>query len=220
MAAGKVARVIRAPGRVIVEPTDLSEIITSSGSDESIASSGAAPAEPGDIVDSPTGFSSGPAIPNYGGIEVGKTRAFAIQPLGRAFRVQSEGLGEASDVLESNNEYVVSFFVRGWDDDAIEQFLGGGYAAGATTRHAVWSEPGSVTPGASASLRAKKVLYVPDDTRHVPAVLVYAGVPDWSDAAELALQRTEEFGLPISLDCLRDSSDRILQVGLLSDLTL
>lgn len=184
MTSGTVARTIRAPGRLVVAPTNLAT-----------------------------------AYP-YGGTEVGLTQLCVLQPKGVPFRVVAEGLGEATDVLEANNEFVFACFLRGWDDDAVAQFLSGGYAAGSTSKHAVWSVPGTVTPGASALSRAKVLLYVPDDVIHVPALLIYRGVPDWSLGAEVALQRRSEVGLPIAVDCIRDANDNILSLGMLADLSL
>lgn len=184
MAAGSAARVIRAPGRIVVGPTNLASEFP------------------------------------YGGTEIGKTNACVMQPFGTGFRVVSEGLGEATDVLEASNEFVVSFFVRGWDDEAVELLLSDGQAVGSNSRHRVWSSPGNVTPGASALPRALKVLFVPDDTVHVPAMIVYRGVPQWVEGAQMAFQRGEELGLPVALDCVRDTANRILAVGMLADLSL
>lgn len=184
MVAGNVARVIRAPGRVVIGPTDLSV-----------------------------------AYP-YGGTEVGKSNLCVVQPLGTSFRIEAEGLGEATDILEATHRYVFSCFLRGWDDDAVQKFFADNYSAGGTSKHAVFSVPGSAVPGASAIGRALIVLYVPDDTIHVPAVLVYSGVPDWSEGAEMAFQRGSELGLPVALDCLRDSNGNTLAIGRLADLSL
>jgi hypothetical protein len=184
MAAENAARIIRAPGRLVVAPSNLSA-----------------------------------AYP-YGGTEVGKVRLAVLQALGTNFRVVSEGLGEATDVLEASNEYVFACFLRGWDDDAVQQFYGGNYTAGTVSGHAVFDEPGTTTPGASALSRGKIVLYVPDDVVHVPSVLIYRGVPDWQAGAEFAMQRGEEVGLPVAIDCLRDANDNILRVGVLADLSL
>ena len=68
--------------------------------------------------------------------------------------------------------------------------------------------------------RAIKLLYVPDDPVSNPAVMIYRGVPDWSENAELAFQRQEELGLPIAVECVRNDSDNILEVGRLADLSL
>lgn len=183
MAAGSITRVIRAPGRLVVGPTNLAA-----------------------------------AYP-YGGTEVGKTKFVSVQPIRGLFRVESEGLGDATDILESSLRYVFSCFVRGWDDDAVAQFFSGSYSAGSVSGHALFLEPGSM-PGKSAYSRGLKLLYVPDDPIHVPAVLVYCAIIDWSDSAEIALQRGEEFGIPVAAECLRDANSRIIQIGMLSDLTL
>jgi hypothetical protein len=141
MASGNVSRVLRAPGRLVVKPTDLS-----------------------------TEFP-------YGGIEVGKTRMV---------------------VLTSFKNFV----------------------QGSVTGHSLLREPGNRVAGASALSRAVSMLYVPDDPISNPAVLIYEGIPDWSENAELAFQRQEELGLPISVECVRNGSGNILEVGRLADLSL
>lgn len=187
MAAGNVSRIIRAPGRIIIDPTDLSAI-----------------AQDG----------------TYGGTEVGKSNQCALTPLGIPFRIESEALGEATDVLEPNNRYLFNCFLRGWDDDGIELLRSGGYELGTTSQHSTFAVPGSVTPGQSAIARAVILLYVPDDLIHNPAVLIYHGIPDIAEGAEFALRRPDELGITLAVDCLRDSNDNILRVGRLADLSL
>jgi hypothetical protein len=182
MAAGNVMRTIRAPGRLIADPTDLR-------------------------VDYP-----------YGGTELGLTRAVIVQPIGSPFRVESEALGEATDILEANNRWVVGFFLRGFDDDAISLLLSDFADVGAVTGHTHIRVPNRARPGASGLRRARKMLYVPDDPVHVPAVLVFRGVPDFEDGAQLAFQRGEELGLPMAVECMRDDQGRILEIGRLADL--
>lgn len=184
MAAGKPERTIRASGRIVVGPTDLSV-----------------------------------AYP-YGGTEVGRTRACVLLPLGVPTIVRDEGLGEPIDVLEGDNRYAFSCFLRGLDDDALAQLFPGGYSAGAVTKHAVWAEPGTRVPGQSALDRALKVLYVPDDLVNNSALLLYRAIPDWVEGAEVFFTKADELGLPVAMECLRDASDRILQLGRLPDLTL
>ncbi len=184
MVAGNVARIVHAPGRVVVDPTNLSA-----------------------------------AYP-HGGTEVGKTNAFALQPFGEVFRVEYEGLGEAGDILEANKSWRAAFFLRGFDDDAIEQLTSWGYVVGGVSQHATFNEPGNKVPGESALLRAKKVLYVPDDLIHTPAILIYRGVADWTVGAEIAFQRGEELGIPITVDCVRDTNGNMLTVGRFADLSL
>lgn len=184
MAAGNAARVLRAPGRIVINPTDLDDFYP------------------------------------YGGTEIGKARLCVLQPLGTSFRVECEGLGEASDILEANNRWIFSCQLRGWDDDAVELLLPAGQEAGSTSGHKGFYVPGTATPGESALSHAVKLLYVPDDPIHVPAVLIYRGVPELAEGAEIAFQRGEEMVLPLTLDCFRDSNDNILRVGRLADLSL
>lgn len=185
MAAGNVARTIRAPGRLVVNPT--------------------------------TAFAS-TAYP-HGGTEVGFANQCIVQPLGTPLRIECEGLGEATDILEPNRSYVFTCFLRGWDDDAIEKCQAQSFVAGATSQHAVYRSPDNV-PGASSIGRAVILAYIPDDPLHVPGVLIYRGIVDWSSGAEVVFQRGAELGLPLTVDCLRDASGSMLKIGRMADLIL
>lgn len=185
MAAGNASRILRAPGRLVVNPSDLSL-----------------------------------AYP-YGGTEVGKTRLAVLQSLGTGYRVECEGLGgEASDILEGPARYVFSCFLRGWDDDAVETLFADNHVAGDVSGHAVLREPFARISGSSALPRAVSLLYVPDDPINAPACLIYRGVPDFSDGAELAWQRGEELGIPLAVECVRGVTGKIVEVGRLADLSL
>ena len=175
---------------------------------------------PGKIIATPTDLADAAGTGEYGGTIIGSTRSVVLVPLGEPYRVESEGLGEHSDILEPNKRYVVTFFLRGWDKAAVQNLLAGGYAAGATTGNAVWKEPGTKTAGASASGRALVWLFAPDDTHNHPALILRAGIPNFADGAEVAFQRGEEFGLTVAVECLRNSSNQILDMGHLEDLTL
>lgn len=183
MVAGTAASIIRAPGRIVIGPTDLSTVYP------------------------------------YGGTQIGLAKEVEFVAQGTPFRVECEALGEASDILEANKRFSFSCFLRGWDDDAVEQMLAGGYAAGATSQHATFAEPGNV-PGASSIGRAVILLFVPDDIVHVNSLLIYRGVPDWTEGAQLAFQRGAEFGIPLTVDCLRDSNGNMLALERFSDLSL
>ena len=174
---------------------------------------------PGTVIAAPSSLTAG-STGEYGGEIIGTTRSVALVPLGTPFRVECEGIGEFSDVLEGNNRYLVNFFLRGWDKMAVAKLLSGGYSVGSATGNAVWKEPGTRSPGQSAVARALVWLFVPDDTTYHPALIIRAGIPDFSDGAELAFQRGEEFGLDISIECIQDGSGNILDLGLLEDLSL
>tara|TARA_R100000458_G_scaffold59708_1_gene71301 strand:+ start:229 stop:792 length:564 start_codon:yes stop_codon:yes gene_type:complete len=174
---------------------------------------------PGTVIAGPTSLTAG-STGEYGGEIIGSTRAVALVPLGTSYRVECEGIGEFSDVLEGNNRYLVNFFLRGWDKMAVAKLLAGGYSVGSVTGNAVWKEPGTKTPGQTATTRALVWLFVPDDTTNHPALIIRAGIPDFADGAELAFQRGEEFGLDVSLECIQDSDGDILDMGMLEDLSL
>lgn len=177
-------RIIRAPGRVVVSPTNL-----------------------------------GWEYP-YGGHELGRVKAAVLTGLGSTHRVYSEALGEATAVLEADNHWIFSCFIRGWDNNAVEHLLDTGYMPGQVTGHSMYNVPGNATPGDNAAARGKVILFVADDVVHAPSCILYNAIPDWADGFELAFQRTEEIGLPLAFDCLRNSNNLTLTVGRFADLTL
>ena len=157
----------------------------------------------------------------HGGVEVGLTRLVVLQSMGAPYRVECEGLGgEASDVLEHASHFVFSCFLRGWDDSAVERFFANHFAQGDTSGHAVMQEPGNRLGGASALGRALSLLYVPDDPIHNPSLMICRGVADWGEGAEIAFQRQAELGIPLTVECVRGATGKILEVGRLADLSL
>jgi len=176
---------------------------------------------PGKLVVGPSDLTTPGSDNAYGGTEVGLSNQCLLTPLGVPFRIENEGLGEATDVLEANNRFLVTCFLRGWDDDAITQFFSGQRSAGGTSQHGLFTAPGSRVPGkSSADSTNLTVLFVPEDLLHTDAFILYRAIPWWTDDAEMAFQRQEEFGIPLQLDCLRNGSGNILQVGRLADLSL
>lgn len=174
---------------------------------------------PGRIVIAPIEDLATGSFP-FGGREIGRANLCVLRPVGEQYRVTSEGTGETSEILEAGNSWVWSCFLRGWNDTAIELLMQDSYALGEVSQHALLEVPGSQYAGRSALGRAVKLLFVPDDHVHAPAVILYRAVPDWSSSAELQFRRGEELGMPLTFECLRDGQDRILKVGRLVDLTL
>lgn len=156
----------------------------------------------------------------HGGVEVGRSQSVVMQPLGVPYVIESEALGAPTDVLEPANRFVVSFFLRGWDDEAVEQFLANGQSVGSLTGRAGWDAPGSSAPGSSALGRSVSMLFAPRDTNHAPAMLIRRGVPHWTPASELAWSRNDELGIPITVECLPDTSGQTLTIQRLEDITL
>jgi len=175
---------------------------------------------PGRLIVGPTEVFDGGTHP-YGGTEIGLVNQAVVTPLGRPYRIENEGLGEASDVTQANNRYRFTCFVRGFDDDAVRLLFDGHYTAGDVTQHAVFSVPGLRDPGTTGVGGNDIVLaFVPDDLMHADGVVIYRGIPWWTEDAEVAFQKGAEFGIPLQVDCLRNSNDHTLKIGRLPDLPL
>lgn len=192
MVAPAAAQIIHYPAKVVVDPTDLS----TPGTDEA-----------------------------YGGTMVGKVQELGFQSVGEdPFGLWAECYGEVIDYLEGANQFLMGMLMLGYDDDAVAQFAPGGYTAGATTGHAKLTEPGSRAPGQSAleasNARDRTILILPEDTIHVPALILYRAVPDWTPAATIALERGSKFGLPLTFTCMRNASGNIYQWAMIDDMDL
>lgn len=184
MAAGRSVRIIRGPGRIVVNPVE------------------------------PLATSTYP----HGGVEIGRANMVILRPLGQSYAVEHEDTGEVGDIIEAGQRWVLTMFLRGWDDEAVAALLSRGHSVGEQTQHAVFSVPGSHQAGTSEIQHAVSLLFVPDDLVNVPALMCYRAVPDWQDGAELAFRRGAEVGIPMAFECVRDDSGRILQIGRLHDL--
>jgi len=174
---------------------------------------------PGRIVINPTLEPSTNPYP-FGGKEVGKVNQVRFARTSSPIPIFHEGSGEVGDVLEGPNRYAFSCFLRGWDDDAITALFSGQVSVGADTGHAVALFPSLLNPGNSALARGVKILYVPDDVLHVPALFVYNAVSSLQEGADLMWSRTTELGVPMSFECTRDAYGRVAAIGRLGDLRL
>ena len=177
---------------------------------------------PGRLVVNPTTSFATTSYP-YGGTEIGRANQCALQSFGTPFPVWYESLGRAGDILSGDIRFVFSCFLRGWDDDAIELMLSKGYAEGSTTRHSQYSEPAEV-PGQTILGRGVRLVYVPDDTVHAPALIIYHGIVEFQESAPVSWQRSAEHGLPVTVECLDDAdydaAPKIWKAGRLADLAV
>lgn len=72
----------------------------------------------------------------------------------------------------------------------------------------------------ASSGRAIKVAYIPDDTIMNPGLILYAGVANFEEGQTMAFRHGEEFGFPLVIDGLLNSSGHMLKIGILADLSL
>lgn len=174
---------------------------------------------PGRLVANPTTSLATTSFP-YGGTYLGLTSGFSIVIVGQKFLVWSESYGAIGDVLQEDTQYEAMCLVRGWTDDAIsELFASVEQSTGSISGHKVLSRP-VVSPGVSVYGTAIKVLFVPDNPKDVPAVMLYAALPDLEENERITWSRSEELGMPIKFLCLLDGSGRAIKIGRLVDLPL
>lgn len=174
---------------------------------------------PGRIVIGPAQSLLDGAYP-FGGAEIGRSSVCRATPLGQTFAVNCEALGEPTDILETVNRYVFACFLHGFDADAVSRLVHGTTTTGTYTRHPMLTLPGDRVAGMSLLDRAVTLLYVPDDTVRVPALIAYRAVPRWDDGAEVMLQRGQELGFALAFDCLRNDDGVSLRMGHLEDLPI
>ena len=174
---------------------------------------------PSRLVANPTTSPSSTAYP-YGGKEVGRVNAVAVASAAGNYRVFSEGDGTANELLEGEHRWIFTCFLRGWDNDALQTMLADGYSVGSVTQHSMFTAPGNKIPGSSALSRAIKLLVVPDDPVNNPGLILYYAIPEMTENAPLSWARSSEFGVPITAECMQDSTGRILAIGRLPDLTI
>lgn len=171
---------------------------------------------PGRLIIGPTNLSS-PST-NYGGTEVGNTKMFVLTSFGEQFVVQNESLGAPTDILAAPKAIGISCLMRGWDDDAVNQFLISSVGTISLHRKNTVSDDDS-RPGASVFGTAVILLYVPDDPIHVPSLLAYVAIPMWDASAQMAWDQQDELTIPISFKLLQGTS-KYYEIGILSDLSL
>lgn len=184
------SRVIRAPGRLVVDPID-------------------AFAEGSPLGQRP-----------YGGTPIGRVMACVLRNTESPYEVETEALGEVTEVLQSGSRWWFFGFLRGWDRDSLQQLFPDNYEEGAISQHATFLSPGQQQAGAPSTHRCKKIVFVPDDPVLTPGVVLYSALPAFAPNAEIAMQRQTEFGIPLSLRCMRDAQGRHLAIGRLVDLPL
>lgn len=175
----------------------------------------------GKLVIGPTDLT---AADPYGGTEIGLMNAAVLTPLGVPRVIWNEGLGEPTDILEGSNDHLFTCFLRGADDNVKTLLLKGWRSAGSVTQHGVITGPSSRTPGQSMIDHSNVVLlFVPENLIDHDAMIMYRAIPWWTESAEIAFQKREEFGIPLSFRLLRNAASpqpHTFQIGRLPDLSL
>lgn len=166
----------------------------------------------------------------HGGTGLGASRGVMFQAVGGAYPVTIEAYGgEPVEYIEPGVVVGIAAFLRGFTDDAVDLMFRN-TAAGTTTQRQVVSEPGTVRAGNWMSGRGVKLVFTPEGATHAksatapdvdaPFIVLYKAIPLIQEAAEMALQRGKEYGIPVLFQGIRDASGRTYTKGPRSDLSL
>lgn len=172
---------------------------------------------PGRLSWNPTSVSS--AYP-HGGTALGFVRGVAVRRVEARRELTDEAFGsEVYDVISCGENWALACIFRSYDADAIG-VLFPNTSTGTVAKRKIVATPGTNRPGLLLSEKSGKLLFTPLDSDRAPAVLFYKAIPLTDETLEMnkALDKREEYGALFV--AVRDSSDRIEQMGLLRDLTL
>lgn len=125
--------------------------------------------------------------------------------------------GEKIEGMLSRDGLAIGFILRSWDRDMLAKLFPN-TAAGATTGKRRIVAPSTVRPGEPLSNRSCVLAFCPDDYAVHPVFLMRRALPAVQETAEVALQLDKEFGLPAIFHGIRDTSNRLYDVGLGRDL--
>ena len=142
-----------------------------------------------------------------------------LSPVTRQFNIQAEEYGqETVEAVYMGRDWVLTFLVRGWDNDTIGMMFPNTAAGGSTTNKVI-SEPGGLSPGSLLSGKAVKLLFAPFNTSH-KGFIVYRAIPNIHASRPLEFNTTKDLSFLATFRCLRDSSGRALKIGQVADLAV
>ena len=161
------------------------------------------------LVANPTNL--GGAFP-HGGIEIGPIRDGRFAQGGQTRERTAEEFG--GEVVED--------FIAGRDSILFACVLDGIKDAGLAK---IWPRgspkyPDSLTPGYRGTAFGFKLLVAPRDTTNHPGVILYNAYPLEDETNEMRFGIEEEFGYPVMFRGVRDGTNRVFDVDLLSALSL
>ncbi|HBY62157.1 MAG TPA: hypothetical protein DEH78_20245 [Solibacterales bacterium] len=170
---------------------------------------------PGSLIWNPTTNSG--AAP-YGGTYLGTVHsiAFEMEPVTR--EIWAEEMGGLSDVIFCGERGKLKAVLRHPDSDGVGAIAPNSAGSGGF-RFRVQGA-GAYAAGNSLFGHAGRLLFAPRaDTAH-PALIIYAAVPCFEEAAALQLSFGKEYGLAVVFRVALDTSGRGYQSGILSTLTV
>ena len=170
----------------------------------------------GQLCINPTNL--GVAFP-HGGTSLGLVSEARLRSATRSFTVRAEEYGsEVTEEIHLGRDWVCAVTVKGWDNDTLGTIFPN-TAAGGSSGVEVISEPGGKDPGTLLTGNAVKLCFSPFESQH-PGFLVYRAIPNVERSGRLRFQVARSLSFMAVFRGVRDASGRVVQIGLLEDLTL
>ena len=177
---------------------------------------------PADLIKDPTSLDPSTA-PDFGGTILGNVSEVVLRVTHRQEALRAEEYAnEVVEVVEGSDDVVLGAFLRGFDKDAIQTIFRDADQSSLTGQARV-QFPGATTRASSfGSDRAIKLLLAAKNYEEHPSLIIYNAIPLLDEAAQLrfSFNNTNEYGLPVVFQGIRDSSAKIAQHRLLEDLDL
>lgn len=173
---------------------------------------------PGKLIQDPTNLS---AASPYGGTVLGLVRAIYFRPTSKSKAIEAEEWGsQVVEVIHGGTSCVMAAVLRGYDDDALSaMFLD--TATGTPSRDTVARfRVDSGRAGTLLSTKSMKLLFEPGAPIRHRAIILREALPVVTDETEMALDQTEELGIPVMWYGVPDSSGRVAEVARIGDLSL
>lgn len=171
---------------------------------------------PGRLVISPTDLTA--AFP-YGGTELGSVRQVTWTRFSVDFAIIAEEFGMPVEYNQAGEAWGISAFMRGQDDDFVSTLFPNA-SAGTVSQHQGYTWPGTNKAGSWRSADGVKLLFAPFNTTDVNAIILYRGIPLQEDAARMALDWGDEFGVPVVFMGILDTGGNGGQWRRLKDITV
>ena len=157
--------------------------------------------------------------PGYGGTRLGIIDSIRLTPITRTFPITAEEYGgETVEEVYLGRDWILTATVRGYDAESLGVLFANEAAGG--SGDSVITEPGSsALAGTLGSARAVKLLFAPEDSTQ-PGFLFYQAIPQLRRAVTIDFRLNRETAFMTHWRCIRDGSDRTIQIGRVEDLTL
>lgn len=173
---------------------------------------------PGRLIKDPTNLS---AASPYGGTVLGLVRQIYFRPRSTHRPIEAEEWGNlVVDVVHGGVSCVMACVLRGYDNDALTSiFLD--TATGTPSREKVVRfRADNGRAGTLLSAKSMKLLFEPEAPIRHRAIIIREAVPVVMDDTEMALDMTEELGIPVMWYGAPDSSGRVAEIARIGDLSL